>query len=103
MKDKKFEHELGDIFNTFEESMLSHMQYTKKGIGSDAFILKNGYIDLKYDVVKLFMQAVEQHQFLGNFDFDFEVFKDKQRAESPLLKSDDMQTRTSPKEYKDRD
>ena len=83
MKDKKFEHSLGDIFNAFEEQMIRH---TKGMSESDTFILKNGYIDLKYDVVKLFMQAVNQHQFYGNLEFDFEVFKDKQRAESPLLK-----------------
>jgi len=88
MKETKFENQLVEIFNTFEESLLSHMQYTKKGIGTDAFILKNGYIDLKYDVVKLFMQAVNQHQFMGSLEFDFEVFKDKQRAESPLLKNE---------------
>ena len=88
MKDKKFEHELVEIFNTFEESMLIQIQYNKKWPGSDAFILKNGYIDLKYDVVKLFMQAVEHHQLFGNLEFDFEAFKDKQRTESPLLKSD---------------
>ena len=83
MKEVKFENQLVEIFNTFEKSMLRHTKSMKE---SDTFILKNGYIDLKYDVVKLFMQAVNQHQFMGSLEFDFEVFKDKQRAESPLLK-----------------
>ena len=86
MKETKFEHQLVEIFNTFEESMLRHTKSMKE---SDTFILKNGYIDLKYDVVKLFMQAVNQHQFMGSLEFDFEVFKDKQRAESPLLKMEE--------------
>ena len=83
MKETKFEHLLVEIFNTFEETMILHTKRMKEG---DTFILKNGYIDLKYDVVKLFMAAVNQHQFMGSLEFDFEVFKDKQRAESPLLK-----------------
>ena len=83
MKEVKFEHQLVEIFNTFEERMLEHTKDMKKD--SDSFMLKNGYIDLKYDVVKSFVQAVNQHQFLGSLEFDFEIFKDKQRKESPLL------------------
>ena len=86
MKEVKFENQLVEIFNTFEETMILHMKRMKE---LDTFILKNGYIDLKYDVVKLFMQAVNQHQFMGSLEFDFEVFKDKQRAESPLLKMEE--------------
>ena len=86
MKEVKFENQLVEIFNTFEENMILHMKRMKE---LDTFILKNGYIDLKYDVVKLFMQAVNQHQFMGSLEFDFEVFKDKQRAESPLLKMEE--------------
>jgi hypothetical protein len=82
MKEKKFDLELGEIFNTFEEQMLKYMEQPN---AAECFSFKNGYIDLKYDVVKLFMQAVTQHQFLGSLDFDFETFKDKQRIESPFL------------------
>ena len=85
MKEVKFENRLVEIFSTFEETMILHSKRMRE---SDTFILKNGYIDLKYDVVNLFMQAVNQHQFLGSLEFDFEVFKDKQRAESPLLKNE---------------
>lgn len=86
MKEKKYDLELGDIFNTFEKQMLKFMENPMPS--SNCFGFKNNYIDLKYDVVKLFMQAVTQSQFHGSLDFDFEAFKDKQRVESPLLKVD---------------
>ena len=86
MKEKKFDLELGEIFNTFEKQMLKYMENPMPS--AECFGFKNNYIDLKYDVVKLFMQAVNQHHFHGSLEFDFEAFKDKQRVESPLLKVD---------------
>ena len=86
MREKEFDQELGEIFNTFEQSFLEYMENPSSY--ARAFDFKNGYIDMKYDVVKLFLQAVSEHKFMGSLDFDFEAFRDKQREESPLLKAD---------------
>ena len=87
MREKNFDQELGDIFNTFEGKFLKYTKGTPSH--ESAFDFKNGYIDMKYDVVKLFMQAVSEHKFLGNIDFDFEAFTAKQKKESPMLTAGD--------------
>ena len=71
------EQRLNDILNAFEANLVANF----KGERSD-YNLKNDYIDLKYDFVKLLLEAT--HKEPTNFSFD--LFHDKVKATSPLMK-----------------
>jgi len=74
-----FEQRLVNILNTFEESLLKKF----KGDTTN-FSLKNSYIDLKYEVVKLLLEAT--HREASNFSFD--LFVEKAKESSPLMQND---------------
>ena len=70
------EHRLNEILNKFEQALVENF----KGKRSD-YNLKNDYVDLKYDFVKLLLEAT--HKEPTNFSFD--LFHDKVKATSPLM------------------
>ena len=71
------EQRLNDILNVFEKALIENF----KGDKSD-YSLKNDYIDLKYDFVKLLLEAT--HKEPTNFSFD--LFHEKVKKTSPLMK-----------------
>lgn len=71
------EQRLNDILNAFERNLVASF----KGERSD-YNLKNDYIDLKYDFVKLLLEAT--HKEPTNFSFD--LFHEKVKKTSPLMK-----------------
>jgi len=71
------EQRLNDILNAFERNLVASF----KGERSD-YNLKNDYIDLKYDFVKLLLEATHKEPT----DFSFDLFHDKVKATSPLMK-----------------
>lgn len=73
------EHRLNEILNVFELALIANF----KGDKSD-YSLKNDYIDMKYEFLKLLLEAT--HREPTNFSFD--LFQDKVKATSPLLKED---------------
>ncbi len=73
------EHRLNEILNIFEHALIANF----KGEKSD-YSLKNDYIDMKYEFLKLLLEAT--HKEPTNFSFD--LFQDKVKATSPLMKED---------------
>mgnify|MGYP000081286077 FL=1 len=71
------EQRLNDILNAFERNLVASF----KGERSD-YNLKNDYIDLKYDFMKLLLEAT--HREPSNFSFD--LFQEKVKKTSPLMK-----------------
>jgi len=71
------EQRLNDILNDFERNLVASF----KGERSD-YKLKNDYIDLKYDFMKLLLEAT--HKEPSNFSFD--LFQEKVKKTSPLMK-----------------
>ena len=71
------EEELVKALARFEQSFVD---YTEKK--RSAFSLKSDYIEMKYDIVKLFLSAVEE-----TIDFDFDKFIEEQKN-LPLLKNE---------------
>ena len=70
------EDKLVQVLERFEEAFV---EYTK---GKETFTLKSEYIEFKYDIVKLFMSAVDE-----SIEFDFEKFVQKQKS-LPLLRNE---------------
>lgn len=68
------------LFECLEKFEKSFVDYTKKK--KSDFSLKSDYIELKYDIVSLFLSAVNE-----TVDFDFETFVEKQKS-LPLLKQE---------------
>jgi len=71
------EEKLVECLEKFESSFV---EYTNKK--KSDFSLKSDYIELKYDIVKLFLSAVDE-----TVDFDFDTFVEKQKS-LPLLKEE---------------
>ena len=71
------EKRLNDILNAFETNLVASF----KGERSD-YNLKNDYIDLKYDFMKLLLEAI--HKEPSKFSFD--LFQEKVKKTSPLMK-----------------
>ena len=71
------EKRLNDILNAFETNLVASF----KGERSD-YNLKNDYIDLKYDFMKLLLEAT--HKEPSKFSFD--LFQEKVKKTSPLMK-----------------
>jgi len=71
------EQRLNDILNDFERNLVASF----KGERSD-YNLKNDYIDLKYDFMKLLLEAT--HKEPSKFSFD--LFQEKVKKTSPLMK-----------------
>ena len=71
------EDKLVECLEKFESSFVD---YTKKR--KSDFSLKSDYIELKYEIVKLFLSAVNE-----TIDFDFDTFVEKQKS-LPLLKEE---------------
>jgi hypothetical protein len=71
------EKRLNDILNAFESEMLKNF----KGEKSD-YQLKNSYLDLKYDFMKLLLEAVHKEPI----HFSFDLFQEKVKNTSPLMK-----------------
>tara|TARA_Y100000356_G_C11182082_1_gene247427 strand:- start:32 stop:301 length:270 start_codon:yes stop_codon:yes gene_type:complete len=71
------EQRLNDILNAFETNLVASF----KGERSD-YNLKNDYIDLKYDFMKLLLEAT--HKEPSKFSFD--LFQEKVKKTSPLMK-----------------
>ena len=71
------EQRLSDILNHFETNLVASF----KGERSD-YNLKNDYIDLKYDFMKLLLEAT--HKEPSKFNFD--LFQEKVKKTSPLMK-----------------
>jgi len=78
MKDS-METRLVQVFNKAEQSILDNFQGKRSNFG-----LKQDIIDLKYDVVKLILEATHRDKDPFNFD----VFVDRQKKTSPFLQSD---------------
>lgn len=71
------EEKLVKILSKFEQSFVD---YTEERTSS--FSLKTQYLDMKYDIVSLFLQATEEV-----IDFNFEKFVEEQKR-LPLLKNE---------------
>lgn len=71
------EQRLNDILNAFERNLVASF----KGERSD-YNLKNDYIDLKYDFMKLLLEAVHKEPI----HFSFDLFQEKVKNSSPLMK-----------------
>jgi len=71
------EDRLNTILNIFERALVENF----KGEKSD-YSLKNDYIDMKYDFLKLLLEAT--HKEPTNFSFD--LFQEKVKATSPLMR-----------------
>jgi len=67
---------LNKILNAFEKAMIENF----KGERSD-YNLKNNYLDLKYDFMKLLLEAT--HTQPSGFNFD--LFHNKVKKSSPLF------------------
>jgi hypothetical protein len=72
------EERLNTILNIFEKSLVEN----HKGERSDHG-LKNDYLDLKYDFIKLLLEASHR----GPSDFSFDLFQDKVKKSSPLWRA----------------
>jgi len=70
------EERLNTILNIFERALVENF----KGERSD-YGLKNDYIDMKYEFLKLLLEAT--HREPNNFSFD--LFQDKVKTTSPLM------------------
>jgi len=70
------EDRLNTILNIFERALVENF----KGEKSD-YSLKNDYIDMKYDFLKLLLEAT--HKEPANFSFD--LFQEKVKSTSPLM------------------
>ena len=79
-KENNMESRLVEIFNNFEQSVLDNFQGKRSNFG-----LKQDVIDLKYDVVKLLLEATHKKDISP---FHFDLFVDKQKGTSPFLQSD---------------
>ena len=75
--ENKMEKRLNDILNNFEAAMLENF----KGEKSD-YQLKNSYLDLKYDFMKLLLEATHREPV----HFSFDLFQEKVKDTSPLMK-----------------
>ena len=71
------EQRLSDILNHFETNLVASF----KGERSD-YNLKNDYIDLKYDFLKLLLEATHRQPT----EFNFDLFQEKVKKTSPLMK-----------------
>ena len=70
---------LVEIFNKLEESMLKNFNGERSNFG-----LKQDFIDLKYDVVKIVLEATHRDKD----PFSFDLFVERQKRTSPFLHSD---------------
>jgi hypothetical protein len=77
MMENKMEQRLNDILNAFEASLVASF----KGEKSD-YSLKNNYLDLKYDFMKLLLEATHREPS----EFNFDLFQSKVKKTSPLMK-----------------
>ena len=71
------EQRLNDILNIFEQALIDNF----KGEKSD-YALKNDYIDMKYEFLKLLLEATHAEPT----KFSFDLFQDKVKRSSPLMK-----------------
>ena len=65
------------ILSKFEQSFVDYVEGE-----SSSYRFKSGYLDMKYDIVRLFLQATEEV-----IDFDFEKFVEEQKS-LPLLRNE---------------
>ena len=72
------EDRLSKILNTFEQALVDNHNGERSDYG-----LKNDYIDLKYDFLKLLLQAT--HEEPTNFNLD--LFQKKVKRDSPIWSS----------------
>jgi hypothetical protein len=74
---------LVEIFNKIENSVLDNFQGKRSNFG-----LKQDVIDLKYDVVKLLLEATHKDKD----PFCFDLFVERQKKSSPFLQRDVLVT-----------
>lgn len=75
---------LVEIFNKIENSVLDNFQGKRSNFG-----LKQDVIDLKYDVVKLLLEATHKKDVSP---FHFDLFVERQKKSSPFLQRDVLVT-----------
>ena len=78
------EHRLNEILNKFEQAMIENFKEER----SD-YKLKNDYIDLKYDFLKLILEATHK----DSPEFNLDLFQSKVKTSSPLWKVDIVKER----------
>jgi len=74
------EERLNTILNIFERSLIENQRGERSDHG-----LKNDYIDMKYDFLKLLLEAT--HRKEGS-SFNFDLFQEKVKKTSPLRQAD---------------
>lgn len=72
------EERLNTILNTFEQALVDNHSGERSDHG-----LKNDYLDLKYDFIKLLLEASHGEPT----DFNFDLFQGKVRKSSPLWRA----------------
>ena len=73
------EDRLNTILNIFERSLIENQRGERSDHG-----LKNDYIDMKYDFLKLLLEATHKEPTQFNFD----LFQEKVKKTSPLHQPD---------------
>ena len=73
------EDRLNTILNIFERSLIENQRGERSDYG-----LKNDYIDMKYEFLKLLLEATHK----GPTDFSFDLFQEKGKRTSPLHQTD---------------
>jgi len=73
------EDRLNTILNIFERALIEN----QRGERSD-YTLKNDYIDMKYDFLKLLLEATHKQPT----EFNFDLFQEKVKRTSPLHQED---------------
>ena len=73
------EERLNTILNIFERSLIENQRGERSDYG-----LKNDYIDMKYEFLKLLLDATHK----GPTDFSFDLFQEKVKKTSPLWQVD---------------
>jgi len=71
------EDRLNTILNEFERNLVASFKGEKSDYG-----LKNDYLDLKYDFMKLLLEATHREPS----EFSFDLFQSKVKKTSPLMK-----------------
>ncbi len=73
------EERLNTILNIFERSLIENQRGERSDYG-----LKNDYIDMKYDFLKLLLDATHKQPT----EFNFDLFQEKVKRTSPLRQTD---------------
>ena len=74
------EERLNTILNIFERSLIEN----QRGEKSD-YALKNDYIDMKYEFLKLLLDATHRKEWSS---FNYDLFQEKVKKTSPLMQLD---------------